>query len=355
MTEALYQPISPFGAALQSALMCRDKSVLATIVRTSGSTYRKAGAAMLITSDGKASGLLSGGCLESEITQEALALIASEFQSKLLHFDLTPDDDYLIGYGKGCAGKIWILLEILRPGLMLTQHIPSGQSANAIIIETSARIRIDESYKVHYEGHIEPAVAQKIVDTLQSRQVLGKPFFETINTNLSWCGWYSQPPIDLVIIGAGADAIPLCALAADMRWVVRVCDHRPARLTEELFPGASHLIQITPDSPPKLPASMTTHVVIMSHNLIVDSQALVWAAEHHEISYIGLLGPSSRRERIFQILEKDGKNIRQDLERRLRSPIGIDLGGHSETDIALSIITQIQKTYYKATLQDLTC
>lgn len=358
MKRAVLLPISSFAAELQSTVASGKPAVLATIVRTIGSTYRKAGAAILVTSDGCTTGMLSGGCLEAEICREAESLMNSQAQSKLLHFDLSPDDDYLVGYGKGCSGQLWVLLEILKPGLMLTQHTPTQQTANAIILETSARIIVETSSQVHYEGLIDDEIGARIRETLKIQASTQRPFFDSFHTSrgefISWCGWYSRPPIDLVVIGAGSDSIPLCTLAATMGWQVRICDHRPSKLNRKQFPNASALIQIAPDQIPDLQVATTTHVVIMSHNLIVDSLALSWAAEHVEINYIGLLGPSTRRERIFKILEADGKQICDKLRNRLRSPIGLDLGGRSEADIALSIVTQIQREWHAATMRDLT-
>src|SRR5579859_6401340 len=85
--------------------------VLATVVATSGSTYRKAGAKMLMTQDAWVAGSVSGGCLEAELVQTAWE--RTENGSALLTFDASGDDDILWGYGLGCNGVVHVFLERL--------------------------------------------------------------------------------------------------------------------------------------------------------------------------------------------------------------------------------------------------
>ncbi len=86
---------------------------LAVVVHTTGSTYRKPGALMLIAADGQYAGLLSGGCLESDLREHALQVMASG-KAKLITYDTRGSDDLLWGLGVGCEGAMQILL--LRVG-----------------------------------------------------------------------------------------------------------------------------------------------------------------------------------------------------------------------------------------------
>src|SRR3954469_19767420 len=83
--------------------------VLATIVETIGSTYRKAGAQMLIAADGSAAGLLSGGCLEADLMERARAVLESG-DAVIAEYDTRSSDDILWGIGLGCEGAMRILL-----------------------------------------------------------------------------------------------------------------------------------------------------------------------------------------------------------------------------------------------------
>src|SRR4030095_4802860 len=87
--------------------------VLATVARTLGSTYRKAGAQMLIAGDGRAAGLLSGGCLEADLMERARAVLAGT--PVVVDYDTRSSDDVIWGIGLGCEGAMTILLTRLAP------------------------------------------------------------------------------------------------------------------------------------------------------------------------------------------------------------------------------------------------
>src|SRR5438552_3661814 len=84
--------------------------VLATVVATAGSTYRKPGARMLIMADGSHLGLLSGGCLESDLSLHARKVIESG-TPLAVEYDMRGPDDVLFGIGAGCEGAMRVLLE----------------------------------------------------------------------------------------------------------------------------------------------------------------------------------------------------------------------------------------------------
>src|SRR4029453_16813095 len=87
--------------------------VLATIARTLGSTYRKAGAQMLLAGDGRAAGLLSGGCLEADLMERARAVLAGS--PVVADYDTRSSDDLIWGIGLGCEGAMTILMTRLHP------------------------------------------------------------------------------------------------------------------------------------------------------------------------------------------------------------------------------------------------
>ena len=77
-------------------MTARDRGeplVLATIVRTIGSTYRKAGAQMLIAGDGRAAGLLSGGCLEADLMERARSVLDTGRSPLVVEYDTRSSDD----------------------------------------------------------------------------------------------------------------------------------------------------------------------------------------------------------------------------------------------------------------------
>src|SRR2546425_12249496 len=87
-----------------------DRMALATIVGVRGSTYRREGARLLVPEHGKPVGTISGGCLEGDV-REAAAEVMKDRTPRLLHFDLTADDEDVWGWGLGCNGVIDVFVE----------------------------------------------------------------------------------------------------------------------------------------------------------------------------------------------------------------------------------------------------
>src|SRR3954464_13392837 len=86
------------------------QTALATVVHLEGSAYRRPGARMLVTEDGKLTGAISGGCLEGDALRKA-QLVMVQKRPMLVTYDTTDDDDAKLGVGLGCNGIITILIE----------------------------------------------------------------------------------------------------------------------------------------------------------------------------------------------------------------------------------------------------
>src|SRR5882724_11085040 len=100
---------------LERAPGAQASRVLATVVATAGSTYRKPGARMLLMADGSYIGLLSGGCLESDLQIHAREVLESGV-ARAAEYDTRGPDDILFGVGAGCEGTMRVLLEPAGPG-----------------------------------------------------------------------------------------------------------------------------------------------------------------------------------------------------------------------------------------------
>src|SRR5216110_3295053 len=87
-----------------------DRMALATIVGVKGSTYRREGARLLVPAEGKPVGTISGGCLEGDV-RVAAAEVMTDGVPRLMHFDLTADDEAVWGWGLGCNGVIDVSIE----------------------------------------------------------------------------------------------------------------------------------------------------------------------------------------------------------------------------------------------------
>src|SRR5437773_184205 len=96
--------------AIEEGAAAGGRMALATIVGVSGSTYRREGARLLVPENGKPVGTISGGCLEGDV-REAAAEVMKDRTPRLLHFDLTADDEVVWGWGLGCNGVVEVFVE----------------------------------------------------------------------------------------------------------------------------------------------------------------------------------------------------------------------------------------------------
>ncbi|WP_315980619.1 XdhC family protein [Aliamphritea spongicola] len=109
--------------------------VLGTVYKTEGSAYRKAGSMMLINSLGQQFGMLSGGCLESDIMRNARKVMATLTPATLI-YDSTDEDDLSFQLGIGCGGKVYIMLQPLH----------ADNDLNLGAVATALRQRISGTY-----------------------------------------------------------------------------------------------------------------------------------------------------------------------------------------------------------------
>lgn len=114
MAHRLETPLAPLVRDFRELQSQGEAIVLATIVATEGSTYRKSGTQMLITGRAQMRGLLSGGCLEVDLVEHARAVLASG-AARVASYDMRGGDDLLFGIGSGCEGAMQVLLQRVGP------------------------------------------------------------------------------------------------------------------------------------------------------------------------------------------------------------------------------------------------
>jgi xanthine/CO dehydrogenase XdhC/CoxF family maturation factor len=162
-----------------------------------------------------------------------------------------------------------------------------------------------------------------------------------------------QPPVPLIIFGAGYDAIPVVQFAKQLGWHVTVVDHRAAYLHRDRFPLADALICCTPDQlAERIKLQTNTVVVIMTHHFLRDLALL----EHLfavPLAYIGLLGAKARTAKLLQALQEQGCLLSPETLQHFYSPIGLDLGSETPVEIALAIVAEIQAVLAQRQTQSL--
>jgi xanthine/CO dehydrogenase XdhC/CoxF family maturation factor len=144
-------------------------------------------------------------------------------------------------------------------------------------------------------------------------------------------------PPRLLLLGGGPDVQPLVEIAARMAWRITVYDHRPAYAQASRFPQAEQVLLGRPETLAQtLDLDGYDAAVVMSHHLPSDLGYLR-ALSATRIPYVGLLGPARRREKLLADLGEAATG----LAGRLRSPIGLNIGGRAPESVALSIVAEI--------------
>ena len=326
--------------------------VLATVYETSGSTYSKAGARMLITGDGRFQGMLSGGCLEGDLALRAEAVIASG-EAQRVTYDLGPNDDRLWGLGVGCDGLMRVFLQPLRHeqdyepfSAMAAVFAGETPGAAATVLQSGHPDLPPGATCVAVDGHrslfglpgsAETALAAGLDKTLSGLRS-HTATLETRGHAVDVLFAPLLPPPWILVLGAGLDAEPLVRLAGELGWRVTVQDHRPAYIDKGDFSGAQEVLCEPPDAlRTKLDWARYRAAIVMSHHLDSDRKYLAQLAETR-IPYLGLLGPGNRRR---QLLDELGPNVARALEPRLHGPAGLDIGADGPASIALSILAEM--------------
>jgi xanthine dehydrogenase accessory factor len=338
----------------------RKPFVVATVVKVSGSTYRRPGARVLITEEGVTTGLISGGCFEGELIEKAQRAIETK-EAALATFDTTSPDDLLFGLGLGCTGVAQILLEPFDGSSQISYLDFIGRSVSEREESVLATVfRVNEVSGVSAASRL---MLQK--DRHQAIGIQNREVMDALNTEcqsvLQSCHSkvqtfplaggsiealleYIELPLPLVIFGAGPDAVPLARFAKELGWNVTVVDRRPAFTRRDRFPGANVILTEPEELSAKVKLDSTTAVVIMNHHFETDLNFLRELLPS-TVFYIGLLGPTSKTDLLFQKLREEGVLPSNEQLLRLFSPVGLDVGAETPEEIALSIIAEIQAVH----------
>jgi xanthine dehydrogenase accessory factor len=312
--------------------------VLATVVATAGSTYRKPGARMLIMADGRYVGLLSGGCLEADLDIHARGVLESG-AARAVEYDMRGPDDILFGVGAGCEGAMRVLLEPAGTGSRAAAALAeagkatrAGRATSLMVVHESAAYPLG----TYTAADLSPALAGAAERTLAD-EVSREIDVEVGGRRMRAFAQFLAPPPHVLICGAGPDAQPVVNAALSLGWRLSVVDHRPAHAVAQRFPGAEVHRADARDLRSAVSLEGCHAAVVMSHHLPSDVAYLRELAEAGTPGYVGLLGPTARRRRIEHELGVTAQKLRT----RMRGPVGLDIGAVTPEGIALAIVSQI--------------
>ncbi len=150
-----------------------------------------------------------------------------------------------------------------------------------------------------------------------------------------------HPPAEMVIVAAGHLAQPLCTLGALLGLRVRVLDDRPEFATRERFPEAYEVRRVDfsdPFATGKL--HRWSHVLLVTRGHRYDFECLQKVLEHDPLpGYVGMIGSRRRVRATFDALLQEG--FPRNLLSQVRAPVGLDIGGETPAEIAVSVVAEI--------------
>lgn len=330
---------------------------LATVVKTDGPAYRRAGARMLVAGGRRAVGAISGGCLEQDICERASRLKPGSAPT-LVAYDSRGDVELVWGPATGCGGVVWVLLEDLsapdssahltavegymrRRETCVLATIIGGPQDSTTTPGTHVVFGEDLAPAGPFaEGARLEALRAGAADALARDRTTVRSFeaeglevlFEVV-----------RPPLRLAVYGGGHGARPLVRFAAQLGWPVTVVEHRPAHADACEFPEAERVLLARPEEAVAASApDARTAAVVMTHNFNHDA-SLLRGLLRSPAPYVGLLGARARAEKILEHLRDEEAFEPGPAERaRLYAPAGLSIHSETPEEVALSIVAEIQ-------------
>ncbi|MFT3679858.1 MAG: XdhC family protein [Ferruginibacter sp.] len=347
--------------ACKKAKQAGKKVALATVVHVEGSSYRRPGARMLVTEDGELTGAISGGCLEGDALKKALLAINQQ-KNKLVTYNTLDEDDHSIGIQLGCNGIVYILYEPINfeienhPVDLLEKTIRQAKPSVLVTLfsldsKTSEQpgtclLTTAKKYGNIYK-ELEQIIEQDIAAVLNNKTSLIKKYTLLNNDILTGFIELIKPAVELVIAGAGNDAFPLVQIASVLGWHITITDGRKTHANIQRFPEVKKILVGKPSEVvPQLEINEETVAVLMSHNYNYDLAMLEQLLKQPG-SYIGMLGPKKKLEKMLDELEIKGVTITAADQEKIYGPVGLDIGAETAEEIALSIVSEIKAVLAK--------
>ncbi len=346
---------------------------LVTVVKTSGSTYRRPGARMLVLPTAESVGAdflgsISGGCLEDDARERALETLATG-RAVVVRYDTTAESDVVFGTGLGCQGVVHILVQPLvdaasgpvegiahalatrQAGVLASVVAVEGDpTAGSPVVGDTLRLDSASAEPAHpfHDTALADAVAADARAVLRDEADPGLRTYTLADHDARVEVFLDviRPPRAVLVCGAGHDAVPVVRLGRELGWRVRVADGRRAYLAPARFPDAAELLYCPPTAfRERVPVEPGESAVLMTHNYLHD-RAILGALLASPAAYIGVLGPRRRTGRLLAELGAElgegHPSLGKASLRRLHGPAGLDIGAESPEQIALAIVAEIE-------------
>lgn len=274
---------------------------LATLISATGSTSKKVGAKMIVGESGRIlGGVTIGGCIDAQVIEASDALIETGGRRVL---SISLDDDEAWEIGLTCGGTVEVLIERVQPNDPNDPVVQAHASAAALI---------------------DKGEAATIVTPIEN----DRTFVDRI-----------APPTVLLIVGAGQIAMSLTKFARELEMRTIVVDGRERYAARDRFPDADELhVGMPSEIVARIPATPNVAAILVAHDYKYELPVLR-VLLRSPVGYLGLLGSKKRGAAVRDILREEGYSAEE--LGRMHTPIGLDIGGKSSAEVALSIVAEV--------------
>jgi len=337
------------------------KFAVATVVRTQGSTPQVVGAKLVVTDDEheRPKGTLGGGCVEADAILACRDILGGG-ASTLRGYSLA--EDLAWNTGLVCGGTMWILAEAGADALTIGGRDHRDVFARAI--ESGPPVAVTTLLErrgrdLAFSGRAVVDAAGAIAGSLGHRDRDRAAVTEATrqmphgNARLVAMGETHDLLIEpvtgkprIVICGGGhvAQAIARQALLLDFE--VTILEDRPEFADPARFGGTARVLGgHIPDTLASLDLGWSSYIVVATRGHKLDGDCVL-SAVRTQARYIGLLG--SRRKAVLIAEMLRGEGVSDERIASIRTPVGLDLGGRTPAEIALSVMAQITQERYQS-------
>jgi len=312
-------------------LIRREPAVaIATLVSATGSSSKKLGAKMIVGRSGRLlGGVTIGGCVDAQVIEAADALVdganGEPVPDARRVLSISLDDDEAWEIGLTCGGTLEVVLDRVDP---------SAEDDPTIAAHRRARDLLAAGETAMIVTPLEPTGAAYTLSESEFANTTfdGRVFVDRLS-----------PPATLAIVGAGQIAMTLTRFARELEMRTVVIDGRERYATAERFPDADDVrVGMPSEIVAELLATMAggknVAVILVAHDYKYELPILRHLLRA-SVGYIGMLGSKKRGAAVRQLLREEG--FTDDELARIHSPIGLDLGGRSSAEVALSILAEV--------------
>ena len=353
MLEAESDPMLDIAADLLEALGAGRRLAVATVTTVDGSAPRALGTSMAVDDQGRVLGSISGGCVEGAVYQAAEGVLETGVPA-LAEFGFTDGDAFEAGLS--CGGRIEVFVHEITTGggrveldprvlreLEATRDgrpagiaiVVAGRAAGTVIAATASPSDIER------DG-LDRAAAQRILHELTARVSSGVSGTLDVDCNgdaLRVLFVVAATAPRMIIFGAVDFSAALADASSLLGYHVTVCDARPLFATPQRFPSADEVVVAWPSE--YLRSTLIdsrTVICVLTHDEKFDVP-LLREALRLPVAFVGAMASRSTHERRIRALESAGVSAEQ--LARLHSPIGLDLGGSTPQETAVSILAEV--------------